>query len=93
MSSSPLEHRNGYWFFCKRAEWSNEEEIRLVLPRGKGSRVKIEPHWLTRVILGKDMIDANRQLVREWAKQRKPELTVSEAYHDQLHQALRVQAS
>ena len=32
------EHRNGYWFFCKRQEWSNEEEVRVVLPRGKGAK-------------------------------------------------------
>jgi hypothetical protein len=84
------EHRSGYWFFCKRSEWSNEEEVRLVLPRGKGCKVNIDPHWLTRIILGKDMTDANRKLIRDWAKQRKPELTVTEAYYDGLHQAIRL---
>ncbi len=83
-------HRNGYWFFCKREEWSNEEEVRLVLPRGKGSKVKIEPHWLTLVILGKDMADAHRTLIREWANQRRPALTVADAYYDGLHQVIRL---
>ena len=84
------EHRSGYWFFCKRLEWSNEEEVRLVLPRGKGSKVKINPRWLTRLILGKGMTDAHRKLIRQWAKQRKPELTVVDAYYDALHQVLRL---
>jgi len=84
------EHRSGYWFFCKRQEWSNEEEVRLVLPRGKGSKVKIEPRWLTRLILGKNMTEAYRKTIREWAKDREPELTVIEAYYDELHQALRL---
>jgi hypothetical protein len=84
------EHRSAYWFFSKRTEWSNEEEVRLVLPRGKGSRVKIDPSWLTRVILGKDMTEGHRLLIREWAKQRQPELNVVHADFDQLHQALRL---
>jgi len=90
MDVTDREHRNGYWFFSKRQEWSNEEEVRLVLPRGKGSKVKIEPRWLTRVILGKDMTDANRKLLREWAKERKPELSVADAYYDALHQVIRL---
>ena len=84
------EHRSGYWFFCKRREWSNEEEVRLVLPRGKGIKVKIEPQCLTRVILGKSMADAHRKTIRKWARVRQPELTVVEAYYDALHQALRL---
>jgi hypothetical protein len=82
------EHRSGYWFFCKRQEWSNEEEVRLLLPRDKGSKVIIDPRWLTRLILGMHMPDANRTLIREWAKQRKPELAVVSAYYDELYQTL-----
>jgi hypothetical protein len=47
------DHTNGFWFFCKRPEWSNEEEVRLVLPRGMGSKVKLKPRWLKRLISGK----------------------------------------
>jgi hypothetical protein len=84
------EHRSGYWFFCKRQEWSNEEEVRLVLQRGKGSKVKIDPNWLTRLILGKDMADDHQKTIREWAKQRKPELAVVNAHYDELNQMLRL---
>jgi hypothetical protein len=90
MDVQDRQHRSGYWFFCKRQEWSNEEEVRLVLPRGKGSRVKIEPQWLTRIILGKNVVDVHRKAIREWAKERQPELAVVEAYYDGLHQALRL---
>jgi len=63
------EHLNGFWFFCKRTEWSNEEEVRLVLPRRKGSKVKIDPTWLTRLILGKNMSEAHEHEIRKWAKE------------------------
>lgn len=84
------EHRSGYWFFCKRQEWSYEEEVRLVLPRGKGSKVRIEPQWLSRIILGKDMTLAHRRRIREWAKERQPELMVVDAYFDSLSQAIQL---
>ena len=84
------EHTNGFWFFCKRPEWSNEEEVRLVLPRGKGSKVKIDPRWLTRLILGKNVSDANQQVIRNWAKQRAPELTVVNASYDAVDQMIKL---
>jgi hypothetical protein len=84
------EHRSGYWLFCKRQEWSNEEEVRLVSKRGQASRIKIDPHWLKRIILGKNMSEDHRKLVREWARQREPELAVVSAYYDQLYQTLRL---
>jgi hypothetical protein len=91
MNIQNREHRSGYWFFCKRQEWSNEEEVRLLLQRGKGSKVKIKPQWLTRLILGKDMAEANLKTIREWAKERQPQLMVVNARYDELHQTLKVQ--
>lgn len=82
----------GFWFFCKRLEWSNEEEVRLVLPRGRSSRVKIDPRWLTRLILGKDMSSADRQAIREWAGQRRPELNVVDAHYDEVDQIVRLKS-
>jgi len=88
-----LEQRgNPYFFFCKRQEWSNEEEVRILLLRGSNPIVRIEPSCLTRLILGMHMSDAHRKLIREWAKQRKPELAVVNAYYDELHQVLRLNA-
>jgi hypothetical protein len=86
------EHRSGWWFFCKRQEWSNEEEVRVVLPRGQGSKVKIAPRWLTRVILGRNMSGADRKSIREWAKQREPEMTVVDACYDELDQTIKLNA-
>jgi hypothetical protein len=76
------EFENGHFLFYKDQEWSNQEEVRLVLPRDQGTKVKIEPHWLTRVILGPHMSDAHSKLIREWANERKPELTVVSATYD-----------
>lgn len=75
----------------KRPEWSNEEEVRLIRARGSGSQVKIEPQWLTRIILGKDMSPENQKQIREWAKQRDPELLVINAFFDELHQQIRLE--
>jgi hypothetical protein len=82
--------KNGDFFFCKTLDWASEEEVRLVLPRGKGSRVKIDPQWLTRLILGKDMSEADRTSIREWAKQRQPELAVVSAYFDAVDRAIKL---
>ena len=83
--------RDAIFLVHKRPEWSNEEEVRLILPRGKGSTVKMnDPRWLTRVILGMRTSDAHEQQIRGWAKERKPELTVVRATFDELHQELRL---
>jgi len=37
------EHTNGYWFYFKKPDWSNEEEVRLVLSRRQASKVRINP--------------------------------------------------
>jgi len=86
MDVTNREHTNGFWFFCKRPEWSNEEEIRLVLPRGKGTKFKIEPQWFTRLILGKNVSEENERVIRAFARQRDPQLTVVRAHYDTVQQ-------
>ena len=81
---------NGYWFFCKSEEWSNEEEIRVVVGRGGDSKVQINPAVLTRLILGWKMSEEDRNVIRAWAKQRNPELNVVSAYFDPLDQQLKL---
>ena len=55
----------GHFLFCKTREWQCEEEVRLVLPPHEGrSKVKFQPAWLTRIILGKAMSDENKNLIR-----------------------------
>jgi hypothetical protein len=83
-------NRDAKFLVCKRPEWSNEEEVRLLRARGSGPQVKIEPQWLTRIILGKNMSPDNERQIREWAKQRDPELLVVNAYFDELHQEIRL---
>jgi hypothetical protein len=84
------ENRSAGFLVFKRPEWSNEEEVRLISVRGSGPLVKIEPQWLTRIILGKNMSPENQKQIREWAKQRDPELLVVNAYFDELHQEIRL---
>jgi hypothetical protein len=92
MDVTNKEHRSGYWFFSKRPEWSNEEEVRLVTPPVNDPMVNFNPAWLTRIILGMNMSEAHRSLVCEWAEQRRPKLTVVSAYYDQLTQMLGLKA-
>jgi len=87
---SNLDDLNGYWFFCKGLDWSNEEEIRVLAARRSDSILKIDPLWLTRVVLGWKMPQAERSQIREWAKQRSPELKVVDAAYDELDQVLKV---
>ena len=74
----------------KRPEWSNEEEVRLLRARGSGPIMEIEPQWLTRIILGKNMSPDHQKQIQEWAEQRHPELVVVRAYFDELYQELRL---
>ncbi len=81
----------GHFLFCKTREWSCEEEVRLVLSRVDGrSKVNFSPEWLTRIILGKSMSEDNINLIRLWAKERKPELTVATTYYDATQRAIRL---
>jgi hypothetical protein len=85
------ENRNALFLVRKRQEWSTEEEVRLILPRNKGTTVLLkDPRWLTRIILGMNMSAENERQIREWSKQRQPELTVVRAYLDKVHQELRL---
>ena len=90
MDVNNSEHTNGFWFFCKRPEWSNEEEVRLVLPRGLGSKAKLNPRWLKRLIMGKSVLEQNEQLIRAWARQRVPDLAVVKAHYDAVEQRIKL---
>jgi hypothetical protein len=83
-------NRSAEFLVYKRPEWSNEEEVRLIRARGSGPNVRIEPQWFTRLILGKNMSPDNQKQIREWAKLRQPELSVVQAFFDDLHQELRL---
>jgi hypothetical protein len=80
---------SGHFLFCKTREWGCEEEVRLVLPRNDGRlKVKFDPFWLTRIILGKSMSEENRNKIRLWAKGRQPELTVVTTYYNAARRAI-----
>jgi len=81
----------GYFLFCKTKNWSTEEEVRLVLSRNDGrSKVRFDPKWLTRIILGKNMSEEHKSQVREWAKERRPELNVVNAIYDAVQRTIKL---
>jgi hypothetical protein len=69
----------------------SENEVRLMLSRKDGrSKIPFNPIWLSRIILGKKMAPEDREQIREWAKQRDPELTVVDAYRDATYRKIRL---
>jgi hypothetical protein len=85
------EHRSGYWFFYKKVDYRSEEEIRILVPRKSTGVIPIDAQCLTRVIIGKDMPEEDRGLIREWATQRTPKLRVVSAFWDDYDQDIRIQ--
>lgn len=92
-----LGHCTFDWCFCKSPEWSNEEEVRVVVPPRKVGKnlytdteavFSIEPKCLTRIILGGHMSGPNAAKIQEWAKLRDPQVAVAVALYDPLKQAL-----
>jgi hypothetical protein len=80
----------GKFYFRKKRDWSNEEEVRVLSPRNVSPIVTIDPTLLTRIILGKDMAaDLRAQIVR-WAQERNPALVVQRADYDPTRQTLRL---
>jgi hypothetical protein len=91
MDIANRDHLNGYWFFCKGEEWSNEQEVRVLVARHSDPILRIDPSWLTRIILGWKMPDCDRATIREWAKLRTPGLKVAQASYDELDQVIRIE--
>jgi len=77
-------------FVRKTLDWRNEEEIRIVAPTLDEPVVHIDPAWLTRGILGKDMRPKHRDFIREWASRRKPPLLVVQAQYDAVEHSLKL---
>ncbi len=81
----------GYFFFCKTTDWRDEDEVRVVQSRRHpNNRVRINPNCLTRIIIGKDMKPEHEKQIREWAKQREPQVTVANAYYDAVTRCIKI---
>jgi hypothetical protein len=52
--------------------------------------VNIKPEWLTRIILGQNISGENERAVREFCKQRKPELIAVKSRYDPLDQSMKI---
>jgi hypothetical protein len=87
------ENRNALFLAYKRRDWSNEEEVRLILRRNQEATVRLnDPRWLTKIILGMKMSAENESQIRDWAKQRQPEVAVVRAYLDKVGHKLLLKA-
>lgn len=79
-------HATPNWFFHKLPDWSNEEEVRLVLPRSQGGPTFSMPlNQLARVILGKEMRRENVERIRSWGVARVPPIPVVIAKWDEIN--------
>lgn len=70
------------WISCKRLRYSYEEEVRLVSTPKQGRSVTIDPAWLNRLIVGKNMLMVHEEQMRAWSHERKPPLVIVKAEYD-----------
>ena len=73
------------WFFYKYPDWSNEEEVRLVLARKQGGPTfQVGSQLLRRIIVGEGMTEANVGCVKEMVRRREPPIPVLTAKWDEI---------
>ena len=65
-------------FLTKAKQWEYEKEWRLVCPGGTGSYA-FKSLCLTGVIFGCRMLEKHKEMIREWCRNREPDLTYYEA--------------
>jgi hypothetical protein len=66
MDITDPKQRTGYFLFCKRPEWKNEEKVRLIRLRGSPGTANIQPEWLARIILGEKILTDHEKANRNW---------------------------
>jgi hypothetical protein len=69
------------WYFHKTPEWSNEEEVRIVMPLTWDAPVQIFPLTLCGIILGENAAPVDVERVKAWSAQRY-NFTVKQARYD-----------
>ena len=76
------------FFFQKTDDWSNEQEVRLVVKKSYPSRLRFPPELLTRIVLGKSIPPRGRDVILSWARKRKPPLRVDQGAYDAIDHVL-----
>lgn len=79
---------NSYFFFCKKSEWSNEEEVRIVTPSSVPNPISFDPTLLSRVILGYKISAEDKSQIIQWIKKRLIPLPVAQTRYDEFNHAL-----
>lgn len=83
-----LEELNGYFFFHKKSEWSNEEEVRIVTPSHIQNPISFDPTLLSRVILGYKISTKDKSQIIQWTKKRSIPLPVAQSRYNEFNHAL-----
>jgi hypothetical protein len=86
------DHRAAFWFYCKKKDYSNEEEIRVLMSRHSDGTMTIQPAWLKRIILGWKMLPSDRDKIRALVLERLPQLNIVEAFYDEFDQTLKLRS-
>lgn len=79
---------NGYFFFCKKSEWSNEEEVRIVTSSSMPNPMPFDPTLLSRVILGYKISTEDKSQIVQWTKKRSIPLPIAQSRYDEFNHAL-----
>lgn len=83
-----LDEVNGYFFFHKKSEWSNEEEVRIVTPSHIQNPISFDPTLLRRVILGYKISTEDKSQIIQWTKKRLIPLPVAQSRYNEFNHAL-----
>jgi len=83
-----LDEVNGYFFFYKTSEWSNEEEVRIVTPSHIQNPISFDPTLLSRVILGYKISTEDKSQIIQWTKKRSIPLPVAQSGYNEFNHAL-----
>lgn len=79
---------NGYFFFYKKSEWSNEEEVRIVTPSHLQNPISFDPTLLSQVILGYKISTKDKSQIIQWTKKRSISLPVAQSRYNEFNHAL-----
>ena len=83
-----LDELNCYFFFYKKSEWSNEEEVRIVTPSHIQNPISFDPTLLSQVILGYKISTKDKSQIIQWTKKRSIPLPVAQSRYNEFNHVL-----
>jgi len=83
-----LDGLNGYFFFCKKSEWSYEEEVRILDTSSIPNPISFDPTLLSQIILGYNISTKDKSQIIQWTKKRSVPLPVAQSHYNEFNHAL-----